>query len=588
MRRAPGLRRRAPSWRVLTVAALVVAACSGGDASSDGTGDEAPPRATTEAGGDGPATSAPRSEDDEAAPAGDEVAALTCWEAPVTGAGGAVAFEDVTEQYGLVAPLVGMRGHAAAWGDVDADGLPDLFVGTFADRPTEDYAVRGATGPGPDVVLGQGDGAFAAGQVGLPPALGRTSGAVFADLDGDGLLDLVVARNPRDGERSAEPSTVYANQGGGRFEPVAGSGIDPSLGGRSIGVLDADGDGLPDLFVVEDIYEGGSSRLYRNLGGLRFEDVTTAAGLPLDIGGLGLATGDVNLDGATDLFVGGANRLFVGDGAGAFREAPSAPFRWETYGDEDLTAGAAFGDVTGDGWPDLVVGHHYNSTVDFGREVPVRLYVNRTPAPGDMPQLVDVTEQAGLVGLPTRAPDVRLVDLDNDGWLDLVTTASAGDGSGPAVFRHTGEVVDGVPRFAAPPGIGDAQYWVGGPTADVDRDGRVDMLLVEFEPELPSRLLRNTSDGGHWLSVAVGAELGGGVGTRVAAYEPGGAGDPARLVASAEIVASQGYTSAGELVAHLGLGPQREVDLVVTPPRDPEITVPSVPADRHLTLPAGC
>jgi hypothetical protein len=560
----------------LLAGAVVAGACSGGD-------------------GDGSAAGTSTGEDDRASAtggsgagaAGDDIDAVTCWDAPAEASvpGGDLAFEDVTEDYGLVAPLAGLHGHAAAWGDVDADGRPDLFVGTFADRPEEDYRVRGAAGPGPDVVLRQGDGAF--DPAGLPEVRGRTSGAVFADLDGDDALDLVVARNPREGERSTEPTTVYANRGEGRFEPVEDSGIDPALGGRSIGVLDADGDGLLDLFVVEDVYEGGSSRLYRNLGDLRFEDATEELGLPLDIGGLGLATGDVNRDGMTDLFVGGANRLFVG-GDDGFREAPGDVFEWPTYGDEDLTAGAVFGDVTGDGWPDLIVGHHYNSTVDLGREVPVRLYVNRTEEPGAMPELVDVTEEAGLVGLPTKAPDVRLVDLDNDGWLDLVTTASAGDGDGPAVFRHTGEMIDGVPRFAEPAGLGDAQYWISGPVADIDRDGRVDLLLVEWEPTLPSLLLRNTSAAGHWLSVSVGGELGGGVGTHVAAYEPGGAGADERLVAGGEIVASQGYTSGGEQLAHLGLGELTEVDLVVTPPHGDEIVLPSVPVDRHVRLPSGC
>ena len=61
-----------------------------------------------------------------------------------------------------------------------------------------------------------------------------------------------------------------------------------------------DRDGLLDLFIVEDVYQGGSSRLYRNLGEHRFEDVTEAAGLPLDVHGLGLATGDVNRNGWTD------------------------------------------------------------------------------------------------------------------------------------------------------------------------------------------------------------------------------------------------------------------------------------------------
>jgi hypothetical protein len=513
-------------------------------------------------------------------PVGPDVQRLTCWASPASGTGGEIRFEDVTSDYGLIEPLAGMHGHAAAWGDVDGDGSPDLFVGTFADRPEQEYRHRGAGGPSPDRLLRLG----AESTAGFPEVYGRTSGAVFADLDNDGDLDLVVARNPRDGERQDAPTTVYENNG--EFTAVE-SGVDPALGGRSVGVLDYDADGLLDLFLVEDVYEGGSSRLYRNVGDLRFEDVTSAAGLPVDVHGLGLATGDVNRDGWTDLFVGGSNRLFAGGEAG-FEEAPGAVFAWESYGDEDLVAGAAFGDVNRDGWPDLVVGHHYNSTVDFGEQVPVRLYLNQTGSPGDPPEFADITAEAGLVGLPTKAPDVAIVDLDNDGWPDLVTTASADDGRGPAVFRHTGELTGGVPRFDAPAGLGDAQYWISGPVADVDRDGQMDLLLVEWEPALPSLLLRNAGDGGHWVSVSVGAELGGGTGTVVAAYQAGGLGDESQLIASSEIVASAGYTSGNELIAHLGLGDVSQVDLKVSPPGHEQVALRDVPVDRHLRLPTGC
>jgi hypothetical protein len=513
-------------------------------------------------------------------PVGPDVQRLTCWASPASGTGGEIRFEDVTSDYGLIEPLAGMHGHAAAWGDVDGDGSPDLFVGTFADRPEQEYRHRGAGGPSPDRLLRLG----AESTAGFPEVYGRTSGAVFADLDNDGDLDLVVARNPRDGERQDAPTTVYENNG--EFTAVE-SGVDPALGGRSVGVLDYDADGLLDLFLVEDVYEGGSSRLYRNVGDLGFEDVTSAAGLPVDVHGLGLATGDVNRDGWTDLFVGGSNRLFAGGEAG-FEEAPGAVFAWETYGDEDLVAGAAFGDVNRDGWSDLVVGHHYNSTVDFGEQVPVRLYLNQTGAPGELPEFADVTAEAGLAGLPTKAPDVALVDLDNDGWPDLVTTASADGGRGPAVFRHTGELTGGVPLFDVPAGLGDAQYWISGPVADVDRDGQMDLLLVEWEPALPSLLLQNASDGGHWISVSVGVELGGGTGTVVAAYEAGGLGDEDQLIASSEIVASAGYTSGNELIAHLGLGDVTEVDLEMSPPGHQPVTLSDVPVDRHLRLPIGC
>src|SRR5690606_19752305 len=104
---------------------------------------------------------------------------------------------------------------------------------------------------------------------------------------------------------------------------VADSGIDPAIGGRSIGVLDFDEDGFLDLVFVEDHYRGGNSRLYRNLGGLRFEDATGSAGFPTGVHGLGVATGDLDGDGHTDLFIGGSNRLFAGTGDG-FAEVEGA------------------------------------------------------------------------------------------------------------------------------------------------------------------------------------------------------------------------------------------------------------------------
>jgi hypothetical protein len=131
-----------------------------------------------------------------------------------------------------------------------------------------------------------------------------------------------------------------------------------------VGVLHADGDRLPDLFIAEDRWVGGSSILLRNLGGLRFADMTGDAGIAGDVHGLGVGTADLTGDGWTDLFVAGSNRLFVANGDGTFREAPGEVFRWDVYGAEDDVSGASFGDLNRDGLPDLVLGHHYNSTVE--------------------------------------------------------------------------------------------------------------------------------------------------------------------------------------------------------------------------------
>lgn len=512
---------------------------------------------------------------------------LVCWSAAAATGTTGITFSDVTEAVGLHSPLIGMHAHAAAWGDLNDDGAVDLFVGTFADRSPEKYQERGAVAAAPDRVLLAQDAGFIDGE--LPEAYGRTSGAVFVDLDSDGDLDLVLSRNVKESPRGGIaagtlPTAVYENVAGGLVERQE-SGIDPALGGRSVGVLDYDGDRRYDLFIVEDRYQGGSSRLYRNMGDFQFEDVTAEAGLLMDIHGLGVATADVDGDGDVDLFVAGSNQLFVA-AEGGFRAANSAVFAWPPVGAEDDVAGAAFGDVDRDGRPDLVIGHHFGSTLNGGPPAPVRLFLNRT-VDVNQPAFVEVTEGAGLTALPTKAPHVEIVDFDNDGWPDILTSASAGDGATPAIFRNEG-AGGGSIHFEAPEGIGAPQYWVTAPTADYDRDGRLDVMLVEWEPALPSILLRNESESGSWLAVSVGVELGHGLGGRVIAYQAGGLGQADMVLGSAEITVSRGYAAGVEAIAHLGLGDVDTVDLeIVTPWGDP-IGLTGVAANQAIRVPSGC
>ena len=463
-----------------------------------------------------------------------------------------------------------MHGHAVATGDVNGDGWTDVFVGTFADRPVAEYQERGATGPAPDRLLLGGPDGFRVDSS-FPEERGRTSGAAFADLDGDGDPDLVVAA-----ELCARPwvaarrRPIYRNDRGTLTRATT---IAEPAGGRSIGVLDYDGDGRLDLFIGEDRFAGGSSVLLRNTGDLRFEDATEAAGIPLAMPGMGVGTADLNADDRPDLFVGGANRLFLNQGSGRFTEVAGTVAKWATYGTEDDPAGVAEADVNGDGRPDLVIGQHYNSTLDAGKRVPVRLYLNEADAQGGL-RLRDVTDAAGLVGLTTKSPHVEIADLDADGRPDIVTTAAGADGL-PVVFRNEGQK-DGVPSFVASAAPGSRQYWVSGAVVDADRDGRLDLIMVEWYPSLPTRVLRNAGAVGHWIGVTAAP------GTTVEAFPSGDVGDLAVRLATAQVGTSTGYSAGPTDRVWLGVGASEVVDLRVTRPGAKPAKLRDLRVDRQI------
>src|SRR5262249_33867874 len=150
----------------------------------------------------------------------------------------------------------------------------------------------------------------------------------------------------------------------------------------------------------------------------RFENVAKAAGLPVGLGGLGVAVADVNNDGWPDIFLtsgNGDHRLLLNDGKGGFREAPGTRdvFRWKSASPNDPPAGVCIADVNRDGLLDIVIGHHFKHP--WQSPAPIRLYLNRGIKNG-VPKFEDVTEAAGLKPLAMKAPHVEIQDFDNDGW----------------------------------------------------------------------------------------------------------------------------------------------------------------------------
>jgi enediyne biosynthesis protein E4 len=491
-------------------------------------------------------------------PSADVIESTTCWTSePANGAG--VGFVDTTGSSGLIEPLTGMYGHAVAAGDVNGDGWTDLFVAGFADRPTENYQVRGSNGPSPDRLLLGGEDGFTLDPT-FPGELARTSGATMADLDGDGDLDLIAVRNSRgDNEIQSRGTVVYERVDGGWR---VGDPLLPGVAGRSVAALDVDGDGLLDLLVVADRFGGGSTRLLRNDGNLRFSDVTDQWGVPDDLTGLALATVDLDLDGWTDIVISGEPRVLMG-GPDGFRVEVHEELRFELFGNEDDPAGIAVGDLNGNGRPDLVIGQHFNSTVDDGTRVPVRIFVNREVDGGFA--LDDVTDASGSPGLETKSPHVAVVDLDNDGVADIVTTAISSSGA-PIVLRGLGPDADGTPVFETVGEPGDGGYLVTGVEEDFDRNGLVDVFQVAWEPSDPSRLFTNTSASGHWIEIDLAGLAGGtdGAVVDVSNVETG------ELLARGWGTSTDGYAAGPTSVVHLGLGS--------TVPD--ELGVRVVPADR--------
>ena len=513
-----------------------------------------------------------------------------------------LVFRDVLKESGLLPDISGIAGHGVMWGDVDADGFPDLYVATFGGHPYGSKSNQFFHNKGGKFTLD------------AQPALqvkGRANGGVFADFDNDGDLDLYITNHAIDGKKYrqphyGEPNHLFRNEGAGKFVDVsAESAACPTgIAARSATVLDYDGDGLLDLLVGECFFQGGESRtrLYRNRGNLKFENVSQAVGLPVELTGFGVAAGDVNGDTWPDIFTGGrlhGNQLFINDSKGKFTALPTShgDFAWD-YGErilDDTSCGVVVSDANRDGLPDILVGSHYSHPwIEASGGVPLRLYLQQA-SDSKLPKFVDATEQAGLVPLAMKSPHVEIQDFDNDGWPDIYTSIVklASSKVYPIIFRGTGNK-QGVPQFELQgwdvndfptaadrklPGSqpfydkmqaeGKIVYTAPGPTADYDRDGRLDMFLANWWVDSNSYLLHNETVGGNWLEVVVSGGDGvnaQGIGSTVRIYKPGMVGKPEGLIGSKEIAVGYGYASGQEAVAHFGLGTLETCDVEVILP----------------------
>lgn len=332
-------------------------------------------------------------------------------------------------------------GSGCAWLDYDGDGDPDLLL--LSGRAW--YVPPGNTETAPRTVrlfrnLGGWkfeEDTLAVASVGFPYALG----VACADTDGDGDTDVVVTgiggywflRN--DGGRFAEVAKTETGLDPGTWKDV--KGVEHGPFAASAAFTDFDGDGRPDLFVCHYVhwsaetdiwssmdgtnksyatpqqYQGESCRLWRNLGGNRFEDATDRAKVRNDEGkSLGVCVTDVNDDGRPDLIVANdtqPNYLYVNQGDGTFEECGER-------------CGIAFGP---DGRARAGMGIDAASLGDKARlHVAIGNFSGEPVGVWENKGLVfvnrsDVT-RIGEATLPCLTFGVRWADVDLDGRADLV------------------------------------------------------------------------------------------------------------------------------------------------------------------------
>jgi hypothetical protein len=273
----------------------------------------------------------------------------------------------------------------------------------------------------------------------------------------------------------------------------------PQIMGSGCALLDVDGDGRLDIYLIHNGgTKGRKNQLFRQKADGTFEDISAGSGLDVAGFGMGVAVGDVNNDGRPDVLLTeyGRTRLFLNRGQGRFvdisRQAGIDNPLWGTS--------CAFFDYDRDGWLDLVVVNYvvYDPTRECGtmagqrdychpkafQDSPVRLYRNCGPVTGAganaadpvSVRFADVTVPSGLARAPGPGLGVLCADFTGDGWPDIFV---ANDSKPNHLWVNQGNgtfTEEALRRGLAYNGMGQPQADMGVAVGDVNGDGLFDLF----------------------------------------------------------------------------------------------------------------
>jgi hypothetical protein len=276
----------------------------------------------------------------------------------------------------------------------------------------------------------------------------------------------------------------------------------PETLGPGCAFFDYDSDGWQDILLVNGTdwpghkRERSTLRLYRNNRNGTFSDVTRAAGLDIEMYGMGVAVGDYNNDGYPDILITcvGQNRLFKNTGKGAFVDVTKSS---GLGGRQALSTSAIWFDFDRDGLLDLFVCNYVKwspehdvfcsldgknrsyCTPEAYRGETCWLFHNR----GDG-TFEDVTAHSGIFDSSSKSLGVAMLDFDQDGWPDLLV---ANDTQPNKLYRNqrNGTFKDvAVEAGIAFSAEGKARAGMGVDVADFDNSGTAGVAITNFDNEM--------------------------------------------------------------------------------------------------------
>jgi len=507
------------------------------------------------------------------------------------------------------------NGGGVAVGDINNDGLPDLFF-TANSKPCKLYLNLGG--------MKFRDITKEAGLEGRPNSW--KTGVTMADVNGDGLLDIYICYSGKNAQQRG--NQLFINQGNLHFsEQAAAYGLADSGYCTQAAFFDYDNDGDLDMFLLRhsvkkiDNMELASHRdehdplagdkLYENQGG-HFVDVSRKAGLrqsPLTYG-LGIAVADINKDGWPDVYVTNdynePDYLYLNNHNGTFTDATARSFRHLAQ----FSMGVDIADINNDGLPDVLnldmlpednrrqkllqLQENYESfQLMTGQGLQQQYMRNMLQLNNGDGTFSEIGQLAGISATDWSWCPL-LADFDNDGYKDLfITNGYLRDYTNKDFLRYWGDykirkamdrepvklmdLVQAMPSSALKKYIfrnnGDltftnmqTQWGISQPAvssgavyADLDNDGDLDLVVNNINNDaFVYKNLSSEQGRGSWLSVQLKGRGGNtaAIGAKVSAYAGG-------RVQYAEVNPARGYLSCMPAAVHFGFGAVKTADSVV-------------------------